>query len=461
MPPLEGFADVGQRLSAVRRRVNRLLLLDTLCGALAAGGLVMAALIAVGMWGSSAAFRLTLAAALTTAAGTGLVAARYARRRWVDLAGAASLADRRADLSDRLTTVATLPADGSASPLAPLLVEQTLHLDARWRPEVIAPLRVPRPAVALVAVLVGLAALLVFLRTQPRHRPTADRSPASASGVAANAASGERPPPARSLPGGAPPGAAGQDATTADARAETNPAPDDDVADEATTDTAGSGATGALAAWPAQLQHAIRAAVRGEQAGKPTTLAAASPPGQAPGPGGDAGTEENGRGAAQAAGTPRSGSDAASRLGKDARDQPPGDADQQHSGASSRTGDARPAPPQQNGHDGNSQPPSGAAPPAGAGSSAGNLLGTTPGGSAPSSGATGSFKVTITSFLKALDQPPTTQRSSTRRAGAGPAARTAPSLSDTQLADDLLRKADVPPEYEELVRRVYSTREEP
>ncbi len=72
------------------------------------------------------------------------------------------------------------------------------------------------------------------------------------------------------------------------------------------------------------------------------------------------------------------------------------------------------------------------------------------------------FKLTITSFLHAMeqkgDQPrqPGKKTSTTESVSAGSAAQVA--LSERQLNDDALRKAEIPPEYEDIVRRVYSLR---
>ena len=81
------------------------------------------------------------------------------------------------------------------------------------------------------------------------------------------------------------------------------------------------------------------------------------------------------------------------------------------------------------------------------------------------SGTTKTFKLTITSFLHAVEQKtnqpnPKAHRIST--AGAASERSTAPAtLNEQQLNDDALRKAEVPAEYEEIVRRVYSLRAEP
>ena len=72
------------------------------------------------------------------------------------------------------------------------------------------------------------------------------------------------------------------------------------------------------------------------------------------------------------------------------------------------------------------------------------------------------FKVTLGSFLRAVEQKgPRPYQPDKRIATAGVAAVAshAPAgLSNRQLRDDALRKAEIPPEYEDIVRRVYSLR---
>ena len=102
---------------------------------------------------------------------------------------------------------------------------------------------------------------------------------------------------------------------------------------------------------------------------------------------------------------------------------------------------------------------------AGSGSAAGGLLAS---GSRRGASAAGeemkTFKVTLTSFLQGVPVKPAPEPKARpgRVADVGLAApsQSSTALSDQQLGDDLMRKPEIPPEYEEIVRRVYSQRPE-
>ena len=72
------------------------------------------------------------------------------------------------------------------------------------------------------------------------------------------------------------------------------------------------------------------------------------------------------------------------------------------------------------------------------------------------------FKITLTSFLQGMPVKPAPQPQAPRGRvsdeGFAAGARTATALSEQQARDDLLRKADIPPEFEDIVRRVFSQR---
>lgn len=72
----------------------------------------------------------------------------------------------------------------------------------------------------------------------------------------------------------------------------------------------------------------------------------------------------------------------------------------------------------------------------------------------------GTFKLTLGSFLAASGGGTEKPRAGERIAVAGARSAVAepPALHPDQSADDVLRRADVPPEYEEIVRRIFSSR---
>jgi hypothetical protein len=108
------------------------------------------------------------------------------------------------------------------------------------------------------------------------------------------------------------------------------------------------------------------------------------------------------------------------------------------------------------------QPPSGSAPNAGTGSSQENLLGARAVAGESGRGRATTFKLTITSFLHSVEEENTPPRQTGEHGasvGAAPdTADAAFALNEQQLRDDALRKAEIPPEYEDIVRRVYSSR---
>lgn len=181
LPPLqrgrseEKLELITGRLASLRRRVNFLLVQEAVFGGLAlmigAGALV---------W--LAAFTLApvpfLLVALTAAPVALLGLPAVARKCWrgrVTLARAASLADRRSGLKDRLATLIALRAAGANARLWPYLVEDTLSLGDRFEPACIEPRRIsstlyPLLAACMLAALVTPVALMRSKGTPPSRR---------------------------------------------------------------------------------------------------------------------------------------------------------------------------------------------------------------------------------------------------------------------------------------------------
>jgi len=173
------LAEIEDRLAEIRYRLNRRTLVSVLCPIVAAL-LVVAALItwsaargtaesfAIALWAGGAAAAIVLAwGALSLA------------NRWLSLAEVARLADERAGLRERLSTVHWLARAGNPSPLAPVLIVDTFEQRARWQASAIVPRRFPWEIGAPLAALALLGAALFLdepllpsleelLKNQPR-----------------------------------------------------------------------------------------------------------------------------------------------------------------------------------------------------------------------------------------------------------------------------------------------------
>ena len=446
-----GLAEVEERVRALRRRLNSVTVQH---GAyVSASGVVLlaAALIVVGVRGSAVAFRTTTWLGSVVALGVIAASALRVRRRWMDEAAAAHLADRRGQLTDRLTTLLDLRMRPRPSRLAPVLVGQTLALGDRWLPVRIAPRRVPRSVFLLVASGVLLAST-VFLERQRQEPPPppAANSHAGTAALDPAAALKALPAPADAAHAAGPDAAGSLGASALPSR---NSASGGDADLQARGDTpAPPLSQDNLPALPDRLQSAIRQALHAEPMGEAQQLAARSD--RQPG---DPGSQRE-----------------RTQDGEVPQARPGGDRDPNRPGSDKRLGGGQQAAPGEGKrNDPHAQPNpnnpnqkfDGAAPQAGEGSSPGGLMDGAATAQAGAADGPKTFKLTITSFLHAVEQKtnqpnPKAHRIST--AGAASERSTAPAtLNEQQLNDDALRKAEVPAEYEEIVRRVYSLRAEP
>jgi hypothetical protein len=167
------------QLARLRSRVNRQLVEDIVFG-------LLALLISVGAVGTLAALWLNarefaavcvLLAALL--AGGWVYALARGVRRWSTLKDAATVADERAGLKNRLTTLLTAPESVHHSPLWPFLVEDSHDQRERFLPVRVAPWRVPRTffALLLACLLAGLAAFGVKRERALVHAALAIKPP--------------------------------------------------------------------------------------------------------------------------------------------------------------------------------------------------------------------------------------------------------------------------------------------
>ncbi|MFQ5667215.1 MAG: hypothetical protein ACE5I7_12385 [Candidatus Binatia bacterium] len=440
-----GLAEVEERLRALRRRLNVLTLVRVGAVVLSAVVVVATALVILALRASAQTFRVATWTGALLSVAIAMGGALRLRRRWLDLQAVAFLADRRGGLRDRLATLVDLRRRPSR--LAPILVGQTLAMGAQWRPERVAPRQLGRPLFALIASLLALASTAFLGRPAPPSAPgavaVADESrsaegaalpevPLGSSGRAAgdrDAPGGGLPSPANLLPQGVP--AAGGSAFP---------------------EAGGRRPKGLLAALPDRLQKAIRRAFHGRAVGRPHQRAALSPR-----RGGEA-TAQRGSGKDKRDGRRRSPFGAAKaglqrrahRGAGTGRHWQPGRQAGRHGGQPNG-----PAAPERN--------RAGASQAAGSGSSPGGLLQRNARvAAAGQQGGPKTFKLTITSFLRAVERKgnrPGQRRKQTGGTGAlGSGRPTRAILNRRQLADDVLRKAEIPPEYEDIVRRVYSLR---
>ncbi|MFI5364833.1 MAG: hypothetical protein ACHQ4J_04340 [Candidatus Binatia bacterium] len=443
-----GLVEVEERLHVLRRRLNWLTLQHGAYLAASTVILVATALIVAGLRGSALTFRVTLCGGSLLSVAVITASVALGRRRWMDAHATAFFADRQARLTDRLATLIDPRLRARPSRLAPLLVAQTLAMGAEWRAERLVPRRVPRSLFVLLAALLALAATTFIARRTPAPSPPAQ----TASG--AGQAPGGRAPlePQPSL---APNANGDQPGAEADRQ------PPSDALMQAAPSDAGLAAVGAPAdtsqpdtspgSLPDRLQDAIRRAFHGQRKDDPQQVAARANENASdrrePRPG-EAGEDEQRERAM--AGPPNAapqgdGNEQQKQTGQ-------GKSDQQHAGQDQDKGGAR------------DQNFDGSAPAAGTGSSPSGLMDAKD--ASPALGGEGAktFKLTITSFLRAVEQKGEQRHTPGKPAGASASAGDgvgAPAaLSPRQLNDDALRKAQIPPEYEDIVRRVYSLRGE-
>jgi hypothetical protein len=458
-----GLAEVEERLRVLRRRLNAVTTQHSAYLSLSVISAVVTALIIMALRGSPSAFRAAAWSGVVLCLAAGAWGVLAARRRWLDGPATAHLADRRGGLTDRLVTLVDLRARPRPSRLAPVLVAQLLALSTQWQPQRIAPRRVPRSVFVLIVALFALGSTAFIERRLPGPAGSTGAGAAGAlsatesskGSLAPNSGAGavvsDVPPAPGSVPGNLPGGGgpAGREANGAPPEASEHGA-------SSTAEKLGAGSQEAgnpLTALPDRLQDAIRRAFHAEAIDRPLELAARS---DSPtrDPGAAQRDEQQGNPDRQ----PRATTDAA-KPGTQA------EAPHKGTGAGTQKGPGKPNTGEQvaEHQEGNAanQNYDGKSPAAGDGSSPGALLGGKGEGITAGSG-TKTFKLTITSFLRAMEQKGSQARHSGKKTSAVGSATsgsvTQTALNERQLNDDALRKAEIPPEYEDIVRRVYSSR---
>lgn len=176
MPPFSvGVAQIEHRLGIVRRRLNLLTLQDAVYWSGSLVALATALLIAVALRGRATLFAVAVWASVGAIAAAITAAVLRLRRRWQSVEQVVRWADRQAALEDRLATLLLDPLHTGTSRFKDLLLEQVLAAAPRWDVDTLAPRRVPRSLYALLMALAALVVTSFFVRP-----PLAPQSAAAA-----------------------------------------------------------------------------------------------------------------------------------------------------------------------------------------------------------------------------------------------------------------------------------------
>lgn len=511
------LAEIEERLEEIRYRLNRRSL-SSILAPMVGVALVLCALL---VWSASRAtpqgFSISLYATLAAIAVLAAWSASLLWRRWLSLRDAARLADDRAGMQERVTTALWLAHSPVQPALTPVLVADTIERRKAWQVSAIVPRRFP---FELGFPLAGVAALIAALLLAPNLPPgpgvvaqTAkpphpiekqEKAPAPEPQQASQGdddplldAPAERQEAERVMDvgtsgeSGSRPGAKmseqvrnaireaikrfdGNAAKTDVARAElgrsgridvvgakANPDPQRD-AHQAPGIEPEQPAEGENAADAEGATAGERSSDNGRESGRPRAGDDKAEKGRR-GPGGaqDEHAENKGGGANpardpqatgnQAKGADGNESDKPASNGQKA-DRPPPNGKQNDAAKGSRDNAAEGAGKQQGGARAAAGGNSDADGLFAAKGAAGTQLGGTQG--------SGTFKLTLGSFLSSgpshEQKPQNRDRAPSQNSRA--AVTEPPSLNPNQAADDVLRRADIPPEYEEIVRRIYSAR---
>ena len=431
-----GLAEVEQRLRILRRRLNWVTAQQSIYLGASFVTLLLSAVIVVGLRASASTFRIAACAGALLVVIVGLACLAYARRRWLDLQETARVVDGRAQLTDRLATLVDLRLRPRPSRLAPVLVAQALALGGQWQARQIAPRRIPRSILMFIASLLALAGtVLIERRSVPPLPSTAattviELSSAVASGAQRDSAvqpgtAGTLQPPTTLIPAGDFSGRA----LGAQAGKDQSPSASASSADAMTGSSLAD-----------RLQQTIRHAFHADTPEQRTRFAS--------GPGND---------------SPSDSTTSANRNpSHDRGDQPDrtaskkADSPGQQKDLGHPTGGGRGT--QAQAESNAPQNFQGSSPRAGEGSSPQGLLDPNAPGVVAGQQGSKRFRLAITSFLHAAPEQAERPRAGAW-AGAAVSAGSDVALNNRQPADDALRKTEVPPEYEDLVRRVYSRAE--
>lgn len=192
-------ADVGEveaQLSAIRRRHNGLAAQRALAGIGSATLIAASLMIVTALRGSTSLFVLTTALAIGgTVACIGYLA-WMTWHDWLSLPATAHLADTRAALDERLTTLLAVGPLSPPPPLRSLLLDQVIRARSRWGVEALAPQRIS-PWLALVPLALAVFAATTFYARPPAAAATRRTVTRASSVPATSPGSASAPRPAR------------------------------------------------------------------------------------------------------------------------------------------------------------------------------------------------------------------------------------------------------------------------
>ena len=166
-----GFAQVEERLRIIRRRLNLLTLQDAIYRGGSLVALAATLLIALAMRDATWPFAIAAWSAAAAMVAALSAAALRIHRHWLSGDQVAGFADRHAGLDDRLKTLLDLRRPPAR--LHGLLLEQVLAATPRWDVDALAPRRIPRSLAALAASLATLIATSYFVRAPAVPRSAA------------------------------------------------------------------------------------------------------------------------------------------------------------------------------------------------------------------------------------------------------------------------------------------------
>jgi hypothetical protein len=171
----EKFGIVLHQLDAIRARINRLALQRAVF--VATAGIIGSSAIIIGSAWLLAPLAFLITSAAAGAAGVSAIALAFysAWRMRTDRAGAAAIADQRAHMGGRLTTIASFASAPSPSALWSYLVEDALMRREEFAPERIERRRLSRSVFAPLAAITLAILTIPLVREAPRRLASASQ----------------------------------------------------------------------------------------------------------------------------------------------------------------------------------------------------------------------------------------------------------------------------------------------